>query len=176
VKKVIVASDNPVKIAVAQAAFAAVYPDERFEIIAQKTHSGVSNNPFGDEALVGAMNRMEIVTRQYPDAAFWMSQEGGLFNDGVTMSNRAWIVVADGCGHIGQSSTPSFEIPAAVAKMVRTGIELGDAWDAFFRATNLKRAGGGVGRLTDGLIDRKHYYLQAAIIALCQVKHHDWYE
>lgn len=174
-KQVIIPSDNPVKIAVAEAAFKAVFPEVEFEFIGRKTASGVPDQPFGDDTLLGAMNRLEVITREHPFADYWISQEGGLIDDGITMYNRAWIVIADAEGHFGQSSTPSFEIPTAVAKLVREGNELGTAYDIHFQMKDSKRRGSGLSKLTDGLIDRKRYYLDAAIIALCQVKNHHWY-
>jgi len=81
-KKIIVASTNPVKVAVAEAAFRAVFPGEDLEIIGVTTCSGVSEQPYGDEALMGAAHRLEAVTREHPLADFWISQEGGLVDDG----------------------------------------------------------------------------------------------
>ncbi len=40
-KKVIVASENPVKLKVAEQTFKSVYPDEEFEFIGIKSDSGV---------------------------------------------------------------------------------------------------------------------------------------
>ena len=55
-------------------------------------------------------------------------------------------------------------------------MELGDANDKFFSSVNSKQGIGAIGYLTDGLIDRENYYLQAAIIALSELKHQDWYK
>ena len=52
---------------------------------------------------------------------------------------------------------------------------MGPASDKFFSSVNIKQGMGTVGKLTDGLIDRENYYLQAAIIAVSQLKHKDWY-
>ena len=175
-KKIILASTNPVKIAVAKAAFAAVFPDTPFEVIPVAAHSGVPPQPFDDEALEGAMNRLRAIRASHPKADYWVSQEGGLVTDGEGYYNRAWIIFADKKGHVGKSSTPSYEIPKGVAELVRTGLELADASDIYSGIQGLKHTVGGVSLVTDGLIDRKHFYLQAAIIALAQVKNHKLYE
>ncbi len=175
-KKIILASTNPVKVAVAKAAFAVVFPDTPFEVIPVATLSGVPPQPFDDEALEGAMNRLRRIRTSHPKADYWVSQEGGLVRDGESFYNRAWILFSDKKGHIGKSSTPSFEIPKGVAELVRTGLELADASDVYFGMKGPKHTVGGVSLVTDGLIDRKRYYLQAAIIALAQVKNHKLYE
>lgn len=54
-------------------------------------------------------------------------------------------------------------------------MELGHANDKFFSTINSKQGIGAAGHLTDGIIDRESYYLQAAIIALSELKHKDWY-
>ena len=56
---------------------------------------------------------------------------------------------------------------------IREGMELGDAFDKFFNSINSKQGIGATGFLTDGLIDREQYYLQAAIIAVSELKHKD---
>jgi non-canonical (house-cleaning) NTP pyrophosphatase len=44
-KKVIVVSENPVKVKVAERAFMAIYPEEQFEFVAIKSDSGVPDQP-----------------------------------------------------------------------------------------------------------------------------------
>lgn len=175
-KTVIVASENPVKVAVAEKTFATVFPEEEFTIIAMKSESGVGEQPFGEDTLVGALNRLKFIQEAHPEADYWMSQEGGLYEDeDKNFYNRAWMVVTDQSGFIAKSSTSLFYIPTDVAKDVRIGTEMGPASDKFFSSVNIKQGMGTVGKLTDGLIDRENYYLQAAIIAVSQLKHKDWY-
>src|SRR3990167_6363724 len=151
-KTVVVASENPVKVAVAQKAFAAVFPEEEFSFVSLKSESGVGDQPFNEE-----------------------TEQGGLFEDGEALYNRAWIMVCDQNGFVTKSSTPLFYLPTEVVKLVRGGMELAHAADEFFGSVNLGQGVGAVGFLTDGIIDRENYYLQAAIIAVSQLKHKDWY-
>ena len=175
-KTVIVASENPVKVAVAGKTFAAVFPEEEFTIIAMKSQSGVGEQPFGVDTLIGALNRLKFIQKAHPEADYWMSQEGGLYEDeDKNFYNRAWMVVTDQSGFVAKSSTSLFYIPAKIAESVRTGTEMGPASDTFFSSVNIKQGIGTVGKLTDGLISREEYYLQASIIALSQLKHKDWY-
>jgi non-canonical (house-cleaning) NTP pyrophosphatase len=76
-KKVIVASENPVKVRVAERAFSSVYPDEAWEFVAVKSESGVSDQPMNEETEHGALNRLAYIREKHPDADYWISQEGG---------------------------------------------------------------------------------------------------
>lgn len=175
-KTVIVASENPVKVAVAKRAFAAVFPDEEFTFVPVKSESGVGDQPFNEETERGAQNRLEFIKAKHRDADYWISQEGGLCEDKEgKFYNRAWIVVADTSGFIAKSSTSLYYLPKEIVKLVLGGMELGHATDEFFSSVNSKHGVGAVGFLTDGIIDRENYYLQAAIIAVTQLKHRDWY-
>ncbi len=174
-KTVIIASLNPVKVNVAKRTFKAVYPSEDFEFVATKSESGVPDQPMNDETRNGARNRLEFVRKTHPDADFWISQEGGLFEEGTRMFNRAWIMVCDAGGRISESSTACFYLPAKISTYVREGMELGHANDLFFSSVNSKQGIGAIGYLTDGLINREEYYLQTAIIALSELRHKDWY-
>ena len=174
-KQVIVASTNPVKVRVAEKAFAAVFPGEEFAFTAVKSDSGVPDQPMEEETRHGAHNRLVFVRERHPDADFWISQEGGLHREGDRLFNRAWIAVCDKSGFVAESSTAQFYLPKQVAAYVEEGMELGVADDKFFGTRESSKAGGGIGLLTDGLIDRAEYYLQSAIIALSEIKHKEWY-
>jgi len=174
--KVIVASTNPVKIEVARLAFTKVFPNDTIEIIGVKSDSGVPDQPFDDETFLGAQNRLKYIQNTNPDADYWISQEGGLHNEGLRMFNRAWIIVCDKEGTIGKSSTANYYIPTQMADLIRNGDELGTANDIFFNTQNSKQKGGAVACLTDGLIRRTEYYEHSAIIALTQVVHKEWYK
>jgi inosine/xanthosine triphosphatase len=174
-KKVVIASENPVKVEVAKRAFAAVFPDESFEYIAYKSESNVPEQPMGEETIQGARNRLAYIKTHIPDADYWISQEGGAYTDYNEMYARAWIVVSDTEGFTAEASTASEHLPNGIAELMHSGIELGHATDMFFNQTNTKHGLGAIGYLTDGLITRMDYYLQPAIIALSELKHKDWY-
>ena len=174
--KVIVTSTNPVKVHVANRAFGTVFPDISFEFVAIKSESGVPNQPMNDETRLGARNRLSFCRQHYPEADYWISQEGGLHTEGERLFNRAWIAVSDADGFIAESSTPHFYIPTGMVPQIKSGSELSQATDDFFSTRNSGQTIGLVGHITDGLIDREEYYLQAAIIALTQLKHKEWYQ
>lgn len=174
-KKVIIASSNPIKVNVAKRAFSSVFPEEEFEFVAIPSESGVPDQPMNNETEQGALNRLTFIRTQHPDADYWISQEGGIYEEGDRLYNRAWIAVCDTDGYVAKSSTTLFYLPPKIVASIKAGMELGDANDAFFDGSNLKQGIGTVGHLTDGILDRENYYLQAAIIALSELKHKEWY-
>ena len=174
-KKVIVASENPVKIKVAEKAFSTVFPKEQFEFLGVKAESGVGDQPMGEDTRLGANNRLSFILKKYPDADFWIAQESGLFEDKGMLTNRAWIVISDKDNFIAESSTSNYYLPKKVEEYIKEGLEQGDACDKFFNTVNLKYGQGAIGYLTEGVYDRTEYYLQSAVIALSQIKHKDWF-
>lgn len=175
-KVVVIASENPVKVKVAEKAFAAVFPKDTFQFIKVKSESGVPDQPVDEQTIQGARNRLKFIKKKHPKADYWISQEGGVFREDKRLFTRAWIMVCDKSGFIGEASAAHFYLPKKVVKYLNEGMELGDATDKFFSTVNSKHGLGAVGYLTDGLIDRAAYYLQPAILALSEVKHKDWYK
>ena len=66
----------------------------------------------------------------------------------------------------GIAKTGTFLLPKSVTKLVKGGMELGDADDQVFGRTKSGQGTGTVGLLTDHLIDRGQYYEHALILAL----------
>lgn len=179
-KKVIVASQGKAKLEVAREAFPLVLGGE-FEFIGVDTPSGVPAQPFEGDTLLGAENRLKYIQEQHPDADFWVSMEGGLYanlgdSGARALWNIAWILVSDRHGSVGRAQTAAFRLPDEVARMVLDeGIESGHAYDKFFQQHNTKGTVGGIHFLTDGILERKTIYMHAAVIALAQLKHHEWF-
>ncbi len=175
-KTVVIASENPVKVAVAKAVFTKVFPQESFTFIPMKSESGVPDQPVNDETVTGARNRLTYCKQQYPEADYWISQEGGIHTEGDRYFCRAVIAVADNAGYTAVAETAKFYLPLGIVDLViRGGKELGHAIDTFFSQSNTKHGIGAVGYMTDGLITREAYYEQAAVIALSELLHKDWY-
>lgn len=82
------------------------------------------------------------------------------------LSCFAWMAVIHvASGRWGFARTASFALPQAVAVLVRSGVELGDADDQVFGRTGSKVQDGAVGLLTGGVIDRQAYYEHAIVLA-----------
>ncbi|MGM0580903.1 MAG: inosine/xanthosine triphosphatase [Bacteroidota bacterium] len=164
--KVIIASKNPVKIEATKAAFQRKFPDQSFEYEGVSVPSDVSDQPMTHkETQEGAYNRADNAKTKFPEADYWVGIEGGIHDDEFGMQAFAWVVVLSK-SISNRAQTAIFYLPAAIAKLVRSGIELGEADDIYFGRTNSKQKDGAVGILTNGEIDRKAYYEHAMIMAL----------
>ena len=147
--------------------FQAMFPKTTFEVLGLDVASAVSKQPMSDEeTLQGAGNRALNAQKACPEADFWFGLEGGLTQlpNGDFVS-YAWIVVL-GKEKSGKARTAAYLLPQKVSELLRTGMELGEADDLVFGKTNSKQTSGGVGLLTNGLIDRANLYAMAVKLAL----------
>ncbi len=61
----------------------------------------------------------------------------------------------------------SFALPPALSeRILKDGMELGDADDAVFGRLRSKAGSGTIGQLSNGVLDRTEFYVQATICAL----------
>jgi inosine/xanthosine triphosphatase len=166
-KKIIVASLNPVKIEAARQAFLKAFPDEVFVFEGVAAKSGVSDQPLSnEETYLGALNRVKSAQVLYQGADFYISFEGGVADVNGILEEFAWIVVSDN-SRTSHSRSASFSDPKALRDLViDKGLEMGEAADIVFNDTNIKQKMGVVGCLSKGLINRSDLYVQPAILAL----------
>lgn len=168
-KTIVIASTNPVKSQAALNGFRRMFPAESFEILPRPAPSGVSDQPMTSaETLQGALNRAAAVKATHPQADFWVGIEGGVEEDGG-LAAFAWVAVLSPAGS-GKARTGTFFLPPAVAHLVRQGIELGEADDIVFGATNSKQQNGAIGLLTGDVIDRAALYEHAVVLALVAIR------
>lgn len=173
--KIIVASQNPVKVQAVQGGFTRLFPGTVFAVDTVRVPSGVSDQPGSSaETRQGACNRACRARQEHPQADYWVGVEGGIEDEGDCMAAFAWIVVVDRL-RTGQGRTGLFYLPPAVAALVRQGKELGDADDIVFGKTNSKQANGAIGILTGDVLDRAAFYEQAVILALLPFKNPQLY-
>lgn len=174
IQRIIVASQNPVKISAALAGFQRMWPQQAFTAEGVSIASGVADQPMGDgETLLGAYNRAAGARAARPEADYWVGIEGGCAEGADGLEAFAW-VVALGRARTGRSRTGMFLLPEEVAALVRSGMELGHADDAVFGRSNSKQEDGSVGLLTGGVIDRKAYYEHAVVLALIPFRQPDF--
>lgn len=165
-KKVIVASKNPVKVKSALDGFTKMFPEDKFVIADINVPSGVSDQPMNnEETFIGACNRANNAKNSIPEADFWIGIEGGIDKINGDMEVFAWIYILSK-NRIGKARTSSFFLPKKLSNLVDEGVELGEADDIVFGRKNSKQKNGAVGILTNNLIDRTKYYTEAVILAL----------
>lgn len=174
--KIVIASKNPVKERAALQAFKRMFPDQQFKIQGVSVESGVSDQPLDDaETYTGAHNRAVNAKQEMPDADYWVGIEGGVETKEHGMEAFAWVVVCSRNGRIGKGKTAVFFLPPKVAELINQGKELGEADDIVFGRTNSKQANGAIGLLTDDVVDRTAYYIEATIFALIPFKNQELY-
>ncbi|MBI2053346.1 MAG: inosine/xanthosine triphosphatase [Candidatus Sungbacteria bacterium] len=176
-KKIIVASTNPVKIAAARAGFVSMFPGEPVEVRGISVTSGVSDQPRSDaEVFQGAWNRAHGASSAAMDCDFAIGIEGGVEDKHDGMEAFAWTVVRSRHGVCGRARTGAFLLPPRVAELIRQGKELGEADDIVFGRTNSKQENGAIGILTDNAIDRAKFYADAVALAFIPFKNEHLYK
>jgi inosine/xanthosine triphosphatase len=155
-ERVAVGSGNPVKLAAVQAVLRTAAPAAAVESIT--VPSGVPDQPFGDEETIrGARNRARAALEAL-GTELGVGLEGGVVDGPGGMRTCAWCVVVHRDGREGVGGSLAMPLPAAVAAMVRDGVELGHAMDALVSERGTKQGKGAVGILTAGRIDRQASY------------------
>ncbi len=174
-KKVIIASRNPVKIQAVQNGFEKMFPNQEFNFIGVSVPSNVPDQPYSnDETFLGAKNRADNAFIEIKDADFHIGIEGGIEHIENEMEAFAWVVVKS-AGKYGKARTGTFVFPKQVVELIKEGRELGEADDIVFQRSNSKQKNGAVGILTGDVIDRTKYYTEAVILALIPFKNVDLY-
>ena len=141
-KKIVVASKNPVKLNAALLGFRKMFPAEEFEVESTVVLSNVNNQPMGDsETFQGALNRTENASKETL-ADFWVGIEGGVEEKESGMEVFAWIVIKSKDGKYGKGRTGTFFLPKQIVELIKQGKELAEADDAVFKRNNSKSANG----------------------------------
>ena len=166
-KKIVIASKNPVKINATLSGFQKMFPNEQFEIESVSVLSGVSDQPKSDsEIFSGAWNRADNACKEKPDADFFVGIEGGTEEKNADMEVFAWVVIKAKGNGFGKGRTGTFFLPPQISELIKQGKELGEANDIVFGRINSKQENGAVGILTDNVVDRTKYYTEAVVLAL----------
>ena len=174
-KKVIVASKNPVKIQAVKRGFEKMFPTQAFEFVGVSVPSNVADQPLtNQETFQGAKNRANNACSEVKDADFYIGIEGGIEHIENEMQAFAWVFIKS-AGKCGKAKTGTFFLPKQVVELIKQGKELGEADDIVFQRHNSKQENGAVGILTGDVIDRTRYYVEAVILALIPFKNEDLY-
>lgn len=174
-KRVYVASANPVKLSAAKRGFEQMFPQESFEVSSFKNQVVITSQPMTEEeTLRGALKRAKNIRELAPDGDYWVGIEGGCEDKPGGMTAFAWVVVLD-ASRCGRGRSGEFLLPEKVAALVRQGVELGEADDRVFSRNNSKQGNGAIGLLTDDAIDREGLYVPAVIFALIPFKNPELY-
>lgn len=175
-KKIIIASQNPVKIKATLQGFKSMFSDEKFQVKGVEVDSGVKDQPMTDEeTLKGAINRCNQAFQLFPGADFYVGVEGGVDYLQKEMICFAWVVIKSST-KIGKGKSATFFLPQKAKIHIEQGAELGHAMDRIFNQKNIKQKNGAIGLLTDNSITRTELYISAIITALIPFKQKNLYD
>ena len=157
VRKVVVGSTNPVKLAAVRAVIARVAPSATVQ--SAEVISGVPDQPWGDEETQrGAAERARRALSSEEDADLGIGLEGGVVELSGAVRTCAWAAVVARDGRLGTGGSMAMQLPEKVVALLKSGVELGHAMDTIAQVSDTKRRSGAVGILTAGLIDRQRAY------------------
>ena len=159
--KVLVGSENPVKIQSVRESFLTFF--EHVEVEGIQVDSGVAEQPIDNETFEGAKNRAENVKRVNDQrnlgAAFFIGIEGGVLQLNDRRFGVNVVYILDQHNRDSFATTGLYELPSTIKELGRAIGELAnDSFDA--------REHGTVGFLTDGKIDRLQNQVQGITLAL----------
>ncbi len=113
---IIVTSESELKVRSCRLAFAGC---EGANIIPCKVPSGVNEQPFDDETLTGAFNRIRNARVVHPGADYYYSVENGIFNEAGRYIDRAVVAIARGDEDPQYTLSDGVEFPAAAVEIAR---------------------------------------------------------
>ncbi len=167
-KKVVIASENPVKINAVIEGFENIFPEENFEYEWVSAASLVSDQPMSNnETLSWAQNRAMNAAESFISAEYWVWIEWWIEKQGDEMVSFAWVVILRRNSRmIWKSKTGTLFLPRKIRDLIDSGKELGHAADEVFWLSHSKHKTGTTWFLTGDVITRSKYYSDAVVLAL----------
>ncbi len=168
-----IGSENPSKINAVKMVFSRIF---RFEIryIGEKVDSEVPSQPFGEETLHGAINR----ARKLKNCDYCIGIEAGLFFEEEVKKyiDRAYCAIIDKFRNLTIGHSGGFYYPPEVIKLVKSGMEVGEAMEKISGIKDIKKKMGAIGYLSKGLINRDEFNAQAVLMAMIPRIRNELYE
>ncbi|MBU1922584.1 DUF84 family protein [Patescibacteria group bacterium] len=187
--RVVVGSENPVKIRAVRAVFGEYFP--KCLVVGREVGSGVAEQPRSEgETRRGAENRAQAAVAA-PQAAhaggqasFGVGLEGGVCEIGGKLFECAWAAIVKRRDHnpseadvaeVGWGGGLYFELPPQIAGRIRAGEELGPIM-AELMQYDVKRSDGAIGVLSKGRLTRQAAYEQIVKMAILKFVSPEWWE
>ena len=179
--KIILASASRIKLNVVQNVIGALGNAGEFEIIPvalEKEGRETNGEVELEEQLSNALNECR---KQYPDASYYISMEGGVAERKDGLHELAMVLASKGDSNaVVRSDAVSFPIPEKIAVKVRAGMPFAQAVEAVEAVTSvfgIKEGGGFIGMLTNNIVTKEDLYFQPASVVLARLfRNDDLYE
>ncbi len=172
--KIVLTSNNNVKLKVTEKAFSQIFTDAKLEII-QLDFEKDGPEPYGMKGVLNQIN--ESITeakKRITDADYYIGMEGGVEGE-ESLDEVAVVLVHTAKGVEGYSRSVSFQIPRKVSSDIKNGLQLSDSVQDFLNTNNVKKGNGFVGILTNNLVTKEDLYFQPAVVAICKTINNSWY-
>jgi inosine/xanthosine triphosphatase len=175
--KVLVGSDNPIKIDAVKEAFSLHF--ENIDVISRAVESNVSDQPLNNETYIGARIRarklLDLNISENLGAEFCVGIEGGIMQIFEKWFAFGCMCIVDNKNNEGFGTSAHFELPEEVTKRLINREELGDVMDDIMKQKNTKQGLGAIGFFTNGVMNRKELYVPGLIAALVPFNHREMY-
>ena len=173
--KVLVGSENPVKVEAVREAFSKYFDD--VEVLGLKVNSMVPDQPIGKETFLGAENRALALTvidnERKLNCDFFVGLESGIIHLYSKWFTFGVVCIIDKSRRESFGTSIMFELPEFIVKQLLKRVELGDVMDEIIGEKNTKQKGGAVGFFTKGVINREKLYVDGIISALIPLLNED---
>lgn len=166
--KVLVGSQNPVKIEAVREAFSRYFTN--VETISMDVKSGVPDQPIGEDSFKGAENRALELKRMNEEerigADLFVGIEGGIKKYYSKWFSFGTVCVMDKNGRMGFGTSPHFELPDDIKDELLKGVELGTIIDRLTGDEDTKQKDGSIGFFTKGRMNRREFYVPGIVVAM----------
>ena len=167
--QILIGTKNPGKIQGAKEAFEKYFDNVEIEGIF--VDSEVGNQPFYEEILQGAKNRVKNLKKYAKEnqieADFYISSEAGITNLLGEWLDINCVIIEDSKGFQSVGTSQGFPIPEKYIEEIKV-TELGKVMDKIFSGKDLGKGKGGISYLTKNAISRIDLTRNAFIMALTQ--------
>ena len=167
--KILIGTKNPGKIQGAKEAFEKYFDNVEIEGIS--VDSEVGNQPFNEEILQGAKNRVKNLKRYAKEneieADFYISSEAGITDLLGEWIDINCVVIENSKGFQSVGTSQGFPIPEKYIEEIKQ-TELGKVMDKIFSGKDLGKGKGGISYLTKDAVSRIDLTKNAFIMALTQ--------
>ncbi len=158
-----VGTDNPVKVRAVRRVFDDLF--DRTRVVSVPVPSGVPEQPFDDQAPIGARNRARSALG---DADFGVGIEAGLLWDAAVGGyiDVQYCAVIDRAGRVTLGTGPGFAYPPVVVERARAGRTVGQAMEELTGVKEMGSKYGAIGFLTERRMDRDALTEAAVLMAM----------
>jgi len=171
--KILIGSQNPVKIEAVKDAFTLFYKE--IEVIGISVNSNVPAQPVNNQTFEGAKNRalelQKINSKKDLQANFFIGIEGGIQENYGRWFAFGAVCIINNKEKISYGTSAHFELPELITKRLLNGEELGFVMDEIMQEENTKQKGGAISFFTNGKMSRKDLYVPGVISALVPFLH-----